>query len=251
MSTRLRLFQTAIVSAALLTGLFSSTCRESAQSPTAPGNATVTGNVVSGDGPSGTSSLGSALAGVMVRVSRTGQSTQTDGSGEFTLANVPGGDQELSFSRSDIDARGTLSVVAGANMAITATIRGRSTVVITPRGNPPGTTTTPHGNTVEEIEGLVSAVGAGSLTVFDQRLGSVVVNVTGTTVIRKGETPVALADILVGMRVHVKATAEMDGTFTAIEIIVQNENTKTFTPGAPKSTVTPTRTAAPTVTPTP
>jgi hypothetical protein len=251
MSTRLRLFQTAVVSAALLAGLFfSSTCRESAQSPTAPGNATVTGNVVSGDGPSGTSSLGSALAGVMVRVSRTGQSTQTDGSGEFTLANVPGGDQELSFSRSDIDARGTLSI-AGANVAITATIRGRSTVVITPRGNPPGTTTTPHGNTVEEIEGLVSAVGASSLTVFDQRLGSVVVNVTGTTVIRKGETPVALADILVGMRVHVKATAETNGTFTAIEIIVQNENTKTFTPGAPKSTATPTRTTTPTATPTP
>jgi hypothetical protein len=253
MSTRLRVSQIALVACLLLIGLLAVTCKESISSPTAPGNAMVTGTVVSGDAGSGAPSAGMGLAGVAVRVLPAGQAVQTDGSGNFTLADVPAGDRQIEFSRSDIDARGTLSVAAGANMAVIATIHGRSTVVLAPRGNSGNPSTTPHGNAVEEIEGLVSSVGAGTLTVLDQRLGSVVVNVTGTTIIRKGDTPSSLGDILVGMRVHVKAVAETNGTLTASEIIVQDENTKTRTPPTATATRTPTAisTITSTVTPMP
>jgi len=248
MPTRPRVVQTVLMAVLLLTGLFfAATCKESS-SPTGPASATVTGVVVSGDEASGPQ--GSALAGVTVRVVRTGQSTPTDASGNFTLSNVPSGDQEFEFSRSDLNARGTVSVSGGTTMAVTASIFRRTTVVVTPRGNGPSGTPPPHGNSVEEIEGLVSAVGASTLTVFDQRLGTVVVNVTGTTTIRHGGTSILLSEILVGMRVHVKALIE-GNSLTALEIIVQDENTKTATPGAPKSTSTPTPTPTATPTPTP
>jgi hypothetical protein len=249
MLTRQRLPQTTLVAFLLVTGLFfSATCKESSSSPTAPGSAIVTGVVVSGDEASGPQ--GSTLTGVTVRVTRTGQSTQTDGAGNFSLSGVPAGEQEFEFSRSDLNARGAVSVSAGANIAVTASILRRSTVVVTRRGNggpAPGQTPTPHGNAVEEIEGLVTANSGGTLTVFDQRLGSVVVNVTETTTIRKGGTSVLLSQVLIGTRVHVKALIETNGSFTALEIIVQDENTKT----PPTTTATGTATPTATMTPTP
>ena len=249
-----------LAAAAILIVLSLVSCNdsESVSSPTAPGSATVTGTVVSGDDPAG-----AALAGVSVRVLRTGRATQTDASGNFTLTGVPAGDQQFQFSRGDIDARGTIPVIGGATVAVTAAISKRSTVVIGPRGNAnphfpaqtqtPGTPTPGTGKT-EQIEGIVTANGGGTLTIFDQRLGTVTVNVTATTIIRKGQATVAVGDIQIGWRVHVKALFESTGIYTALEIIVQNENpVRTGTPTAAALTNTPTATstvAAPTNTPT-
>jgi hypothetical protein len=245
-----RLSRIVVIAFAFLAGILSSSsCKETTSSPTAPGNATVTGTVVLGDETSGTSTrgMGIGLAGVTVRAVRTGQSTQTDSSGNFTVTGVPAGDQEFEFSRGDMDARGTIPVVAGATTAVTVAISRRSTVVVVPRGNAPQTPPpqTPRGNAVEEIEGLVSATGAGTLTIQDQRLGVVVVKVTATTIIRKGGTIIPLSQILIGMRVHVKALIESDGSFTATEIVLQNENTRTVTPATPEATNTPTMTPVP------
>jgi hypothetical protein len=273
-----RTTEAALLVVTLLVALFLVSCKdsESVSSPTAPGSTVVTGTVVSGDETSGVTSSGGGLAGVTVRVVRTGQATQTDGAGNFTLAGVPAGDQQFEFSRGDIDARATISVIGGAIVAVTAAISRRSTVVISPRGNAdpnphapvqtqtqtqtpvqtplsgtPTPGTTPSGKAVEQIEGIVTANSGGTLTIFDQRLGSVVVNVTSTTIIRKGQTPIPLAQILVGMRVHVKALLETTGTFTALEIIVQDENTKTATPPTTTGTMTPTATPRTTPTTTP
>ncbi len=257
-----------LVVSLFLFALFLVTCRESNEmsSPTSPRGAIVTGTVVSGDENSGTGS-GGGLAGVTVRVLRTGQTAQTDSSGNFTLSGVPSGNQELQFSRGDASARATISVVGGSTLSITAVLSRRSAVIVRPRGNQnphdptttqtvtqtPGTPTpgtpTPRGNVVEQIEGIVMGNSGGSLTIADQRLGNVVVNVTGSTDIRKGQMPVSLSDILIGMRVHVMALMDGTGTLTALQIIVQNENTKTVTPAT--ATQTPTMTVTPTMTPTP
>lgn len=251
MATR-RIFSTVFLIGLLLGGiLLSATCKESASSPTGPGVATLSGNVVSGDAVSGPQ--GSGLAGLTVRATRTGQSTMTDSSGDFLLTGIPAGSQELEFSRGDINARGSISVAAGTTVAITASILRKNTVVLSPRqGFAPGTPNPTHGPSVAEIEGVVTAVslsGNGSLTIFDERLGTVVVNLTATTTITKGNKPVTLSDILVGMRVHVKAMLVSGNTYTAIEVTVQDEKTKTVTPAAP--TRTPTQTPnTPTPTPT-
>ena len=93
---------------------------------------------------------------------------------------------------------------------------GRSaTIPIGARGGHPG----------EEIEGIIQTLDAagGSLTIADARLGTVAVTIDDSTVIRKGETPWTAAQLAVGMRVHIKASIGADGSYTAAEIIVQDD----------------------------
>lgn len=190
-------------------------CHESSSSPTGPGGATITGNVVRGSGTFGarTQGTGIPLSQVTVRVVATGQSTQTDSSGNFMLSGISAGSVDLDFTRADINARGTAQVASGTN-AITVSIVG-STAVITSRGN-----------AGEEIEGRVQSVngGAGSLAVLDQRLGAVTVRTTSSTLIRRGDAAISLSSIQTGMSVHVKAILQSDGTYLATEILLQDEN---------------------------
>jgi hypothetical protein len=153
------------------------------------------------------------LSGVTVRVTPSGPSAQSDASGNFTLTGVPAGNVELEFTRADINARGSVVLASGSN-AITASITG-ATAVITPRG---------HAG--EEIEGLVQSVnaGAGSLVVVDQRLGTVTVTISASTILRKGNAAITLSILASGMRVHVKAMLQGDGTYLATEILLQDQN---------------------------
>jgi hypothetical protein len=75
-----------------------------------------------------------------------------------------------------------------------------------------------------EIEGIVTAVdtGAGTISITDEVLGPIVVTVDDSTKIRHGWTPVALGDIVVGARVHVKAAPQDGGGFLAFVIFVQH-----------------------------
>ncbi|HJW13176.1 MAG TPA: DUF5666 domain-containing protein [Thermoanaerobaculia bacterium] len=183
--------------------------------PTGPaGSATVMGTVILGAGASGATTQGMeiGLSGVTVRVVQGGQSTVTNSSGDFTLNGVPAGTVDLQFSRADINARAPVVLTSGTNQ-ITAAVRG-STAVITPRG---------HAG--EEIEGLVQANNSGgSLVVLDQRLGAVTAKADSSTLIRRGNTVIPLSQIQVGMRVHVKAMLQGDGTYLATEILLQDEN---------------------------
>lgn len=190
-------------------------CHESSSSPTAMGNATVSGTVILGAGTSGATTQGMeiGLSGVTVRVVQGGPSAVTDASGNFTLTGVPAGTVDMEFARSDINARAPVALVSGTNQ-ITAAVHG-STAVITPRG---------HAG--EEIEGLVQSTnaGGGSLVVLDQRLGAVTVRTDSATLIRRGNTVIPLSQIQTGMRVHVKAMLQGDGTYLATEILLQDEN---------------------------
>lgn len=78
---------------------------------------------------------------------------------------------------------------------------------------------------VREYEGTVVSSAADRLVIVDARRGEQTFAVNAQTVIRKGNTPVLPAEILPGMRVHVKATEAADGTKTAVRVIVQNTNT--------------------------
>jgi hypothetical protein len=205
------------VSCAIAALLLAPSCHDSS-SPTGPGSATITGTVIRGSGTFGASGVTAQgmelpLSQVTVRVVSTGQSTQTDSSGNFTLSGVAMGSVELEFTRADFSARGTAQLTSGTNQ-ITVSVLG-STVVITSRG---------HAG--EEIEGLVQSVNTagGSLVVLDQRLGAVTVKTTATTLIRRGDATIPLSSIQTGMRVHVKAMLQGDGTYLATEILLQDEN---------------------------
>ena len=102
--------------------------------------------------------------------------------------------------------------------------RGRGLIAVSDDG-PPAVTFSPRGHSGAEIEGLVQSVDpvGGSLTVADQRLGTVTVTVSDSTEIRHGDTAIPLAQIQNGWRVHVKGALQADGTYAATEIIVQDE----------------------------
>lgn len=75
---------------------------------------------------------------------------------------------------------------------------------------------------VREYEGTVQTASATELVVLTSHRATETFVITAETVIRKGNTPVAAADILPGTRVHVKAAAAADGTKTAVQVTVQN-----------------------------
>jgi hypothetical protein len=152
------------------------------------------------------------LANIMVRVEPAGASTATDSAGKFTLGHVAPGDVTLAFDRADVHARGHVHVPAGSTVAVTVTLHGNQASI------------TPGGHPGEEIEGRVQTVdaGAGSLTILDQRLGTVTVMTSETTSIRHGALVLTLAQITVGMSVHVKGVLQGDGTYVASEILVQD-----------------------------
>jgi hypothetical protein len=186
------------------------------QGPTAPPSATTAtleGTVVLGAGSSRVQArAGIGLGGVSVRVAGTDRTAMTDGAGAFRIDRVPVGSVELQFERADIHARGQVTLSAGTH-TMTFSIVGARAVA------------SPRGHAGEEIEGLVQAVdaGAGTMTVLDQRLGATRIVTDGDTLVRRGDAVIALSSIAVGMRVHVKALAQDDGTFLATEILLQSD----------------------------
>jgi hypothetical protein len=76
-----------------------------------------------------------------------------------------------------------------------------------------------------EYEGIVLTAAEGQLVIRDSHRDEVTFVLDAATDIRKGNTPVAAADIQPGWRVHVKATRSADGAVnTATRVIVQNTN---------------------------
>jgi len=153
------------------------------------------------------------LSGVTVTVVSNGQSAVTDASGNFTLTGVASGEVELELKRTDFKIKVKITVPAGSTVTITISIVG-STAVVTPRG---------HAG--EEVEGPVQSVNApgSSLVVLDKRLGAVTVKTDSTTLIRHGETALPFSQIQVGMKVHVKALLQTDGSYLATEIKLQDD----------------------------
>lgn len=72
-----------------------------------------------------------------------------------------------------------------------------------------------------EIEGTVAAISATSITVGNNQ-GSQTATIVESTVIRKGNRNLTVADIPLGSRVHVKAQRAADGALVATEIKLQN-----------------------------
>lgn len=189
-------------------------CSSSHDTPTSSGTSTINGSVVLGSSTQSAIRTESAagLANITVRVEPAGATTATDSAGRFSLAHVSPGDVTLAFDRADVHAQGHVHVPAGSTVAVTVAIHGNQASI------------TPGGHPGEEIEGRVQTVdaGAGSLTILDQRLGTVTVTTSSTTSIRHGALVLTLAQITPGMEVHVKGVLQGDGTYLASEILVQD-----------------------------
>ena len=194
-----------------------------------PGAGAVTGATISGTVLGQGASLTTARVhtlGVPLTVTVTGTTTAAavDGSGHFTLVNVPAGHVDLHFTGAGTDAHLALDgVMDHAAITITVVVSGTSASLDTGQRDDPD-------NTVE-IEGLVTSTSASTITVNGR-----MITVDAATVIVHGDTTIPFANIRSGDRVHVKGAPTTAGGLSAVlatKIEVQNT-------GAPPTSAPPT-----------
>jgi hypothetical protein len=176
--------------------------REHATVTGAYGSAVVTGEVVMGEGVS--------PAGVEVSVRGTGMTVLLAADGRFAFAGVPEGAQ-LVFQRASDGIDATLRLQSSGHVIVdlaqTSAKPGRRRAA---------------GSKVYQFEGIITSASATEIVMDSSRQPGVVIAVTPTTVIRHGNTPLTAADLVAGMRIHVKALKVGEG-FSAISILVQND----------------------------
>jgi len=157
---------------------------------------------------------GSASNTVTVTVVGTGMSTTIDGSGSFTLENVPPGSVQLHFQGRGADAMLTISgIEASDHISITVTLNGSNARLDrrenSGRGNDNG----------NDVNGRIDAIDTGARTV---RVGATTVAIPTSAVIRHGSRTLAFADLRVGDHIQVKGTRN-GTTVTATEVKVESE----------------------------
>jgi hypothetical protein len=181
------------------------------------GNYVLSGQIFAVGNLSGSSSdgitthAGTPAVGVEVRARGTGLASVSSADGRFSLSGLPASVQ-LTFTRSD-GVNASAQVNVAASPVVTVELQKTQANVI------------PNGQAKREIEGLILAIAPdkSTITVNNASSGPVTVKVvTGTAIIRHGNTMVQVSQLKVGDRVHVRALINDDNSLTALEIILQN-----------------------------
>jgi co-chaperonin GroES (HSP10) len=155
------------------------------------------------------------LEGLITKISSTSISVNDASSGPQTAAIAPttairNGNTTLTPADLKVGDRVHVKASVGADGALTAyeiMLQNNETA----------------GGQTKELEGLVTAVSDTSITVMNASTARPeTAAITKGTIIRKGNSPLTTKDLKVGDRVHVKTTANADGTLTATEIMLQN-----------------------------
>lgn len=198
----------------MMFGLLLAACARERATPMtgAYGTATLSGQVTM----AGTSQT--SPQGVRVSVRGTGMATVLGPSGEFTFIDVPE-NASLDFSRDTDGVQATLRVDDVSKfLAVELT---PSTAVHSSssrrRGVGRGT------ESIYELEGTIVSATADQLVVFTSKRVEQTVKLTAETVIRKGHASATPAELLPGLRVHVKAKKVGDA-LAAVLVIVQDAN---------------------------
>ena len=178
------------------------TGREHSSLTGAYGSAVVTGEVVM--------TAGVSPAGVEVSVKGTGMSALLAEDGRFSFAGVPE-EAELVFQRSSDGIDATMRIQSA----------GHVIVDLAQSSAKPGRRRA-AGSKIYEFEGIITSASATEIVMDSSRQPGVVIALTPTTVIRHGNTPLTAADLVAGMRIHVKALKVGEG-FSAVSIMVQND----------------------------
>jgi len=157
--------------------------------------------------------MASSVAGtVTVTIVGTGASTTIDGTGNFTLDNVPPGSVQLHFQGRGTDAMLTISgIEADDHISIAVTLNGNNARLDQREKTKGG-----NGN---EVNGRIDSIDAGARTL---RVNGMTVLVPTSTVIRHGNRTFAFADLRLGDHVQVKGTLA-GTTVTASEIKVETD----------------------------
>ena len=151
---------------------------------------------------------GASPAGITVRVAEFGIVATTAADGSFLLMSLPEEAVELRFARVEDGVDASLMVADGVD-EITVELE-KNKARTRRRG-----TRAPR----IQLEGLITAISADSITIMDaSRKMEVTCAITDQTVIRHGHRQLTTDDLFVDDRVHIRARPEEDGTLTAGEI---------------------------------
>jgi len=158
-------------------------------------------------------------AGVEVSVRGTGMTVTLGADGQFAFGNVPEG-AELDFRRAADGIEASLHVDASSGFVTVELQQNKAEATAKKSRRRTGGK---GGEKVHEFEGLIRSAAADSIVVYTSKKEEVTIGLTVDTIIRKGQTILTPADLLVDTRVHVKARFAND-VYTAILVIVQNED---------------------------
>ena len=170
--------------------------------------ATVQGTVGIGNGSSAMSDGVRALAsvgGAKVSVVGRTESTTTDGSGRFTLRDVPTGQAELRFQGSGIDARLEIRDLAeGQTVTIEVQVEGQKATLARPDD---------HGSETS-LRGRIDGLNGSELQVSGRR----VVTDGSTRFLDRQNTPTTMGAFNVGGMVQVEGISRSDNSVLATKI---------------------------------
>lgn len=155
-------------------------------------------------------------AGVEISVRGSGQSAVLAADGRFAFGGLPEA-VDLELRRADginaslrlDEASGHVVIELAQTTARKSSGRRRSI-----RGG--GTVK------VQQFEGVIREAAAEEIVVYTSHKEEVTIGLDATTVIRKGNTTLTPADLLVDWRVHVKAQKNAENKWVALLVIVQN-----------------------------
>ena len=176
------------------------------------GTASISGTVLPG---SSGSSLRPAGSPINVTVVGTSISTTVDGSGHFTLQNLPPGDLTIAFSGNGHEARIVITEVTDREeIHITVNLGGSSADIDEDERETP--------DNRAQLEGRIVSINCGATppTMVVGHLTQITVLMPPGTPIRHGGDSLTCSQLTVGLRVHVKGT-KSGTTITASEVIVQ------------------------------
>lgn len=186
-------------------------------SPSAPSNASTGTATISGlvNGSAATAAFRPMASGSMaVSLAGSSMTTTVDGSGRFTLQNVPSGDQTLVFTGNGVSARLTIPGVGDhETIQVSVNVSGSSADIDEDERED----ASHHG----ELEGRIASINAAAGTFV---VRGVTVTVPMGTPVHHGGTAVALSSLVAGERVHVKGTMTGPNAVTASDVEVQNEH---------------------------
>ncbi|MFI5184860.1 MAG: hypothetical protein ACHQNV_10705 [Vicinamibacteria bacterium] len=150
--------------------------------------------------------MASHRVGIRVTVVETGQTTETDGSGQFTVT-VPAGTVTLHFQGQGVDAELKIGgLVAGQTLTVTVHASGSHADMGDGQGNGGTHDSCFTSGAKAEVEGTIDGKATDSITVMQQGKGDFQCLVSASTRIRKGNRTLTLDDLTLGAHVHVSGT---------------------------------------------
>jgi uncharacterized protein DUF5666 len=180
--------------------------------------AAITGSVLSGGGSPATAarvlSVTSAASGLSVSIAGTTLTSGVDTNGHFAFQDVPPGDRQLRFTGTGVDAALDITdIQQSETINLSVSLSGSSATIESQSRN--------FGSD-RDIEGRVESLPpiapASTFTVA----GKTIETDGGTRFLLNG-APAAFADLVVGVRVHVKAHAS-GSAILATTVEIQNTN---------------------------